>query len=100
VTFETVSLILCGLGWVGAARLVYVRRTLPRIFGLLLMSIWLYVSLMLVLFAMQPALEVLLFFGLLPIVVVAYGYRLYDHYSSTAKSKNDHQHPQMTGTED
>lgn len=89
MSFEIIVFLLCLLGWLGAMRLLYVARSLPRIFGALIMSVWLYISVILVLISWNAALEVMLFFGVLPVVMVAYGYRVYDHYEKQAKLKND-----------
>lgn len=86
MSFEWLMLILCAVGWVGALRLFLLRRSLPRIFGLLIMSIWLYVSVMLVLFTFAFAIEWMLCFAALPIFVVAYGYRVYEHRQNLKNS--------------
>lgn len=90
MSIELIIFVACLTGWLGALRWWYdARRELPRIFAVLLMSVWLYVSVMLVVFTWNPPLEILLFLGMLPVVVIAYGYRLYEHYAQREKVKNE-----------
>lgn len=90
MSLEIPIFVLCLLGWLGALRLLHQKRTLAHIFGALIMSVWLYVSLMLILFTLEPPLEVWLAFGAAPVFLIAYGYRLYEHYQGQGKGKNDH----------
>lgn len=81
------NLALCALGWAGSLALLRARRTFYRWFLVLLMSIWLYVSLMLLLvFVVQPPLYCLLGCAGLPLFVVAYGYRVFDYYRKRAQA--------------
>ena len=84
---ELLIFVVCVLGWLGMAYLVYQKRSFYRWGFFILMSVWLYISAVLVIFTMNPSLPVLLIIGLIPVVGVAYGYRLYDHYSTREKPK-------------
>jgi len=84
---ELVMFVLCSIGWIGTGYLVVQRRSLIRWGFFLLMSVWLYTSVMLLVFATQPPLWLMLSLGFLPVACIAYGYRLYDHYSQREKSK-------------
>lgn len=80
------NLVLCLLGWMGALLLLRKRRTFYRWFFVLLMSIWLYISVMLLIFALNAPLYCLLGCGLLPVLAVAYGYRVFDYYRKRAQA--------------
>lgn len=84
---ELVVFVMCSIGWVGTGYLLLQKRTLIRWGFFLLMSVWLYTSVMLLVFATQPPLWLMLFLGILPVLCIAYGYRLYDHYSQREKIK-------------
>lgn len=92
---EWIFLGLCAVGWLGTGYLVYQKRSLYRWGFFLLMCVWLYISVVLVIFTFNPPLPVLLIIGLIPVIGVAYGYRLYDHYSERekAKRKNEAEEP-------
>ncbi|MAU10891.1 MAG: hypothetical protein CL607_13800 [Anaerolineaceae bacterium] len=85
---ELLIFAICLLGWLGMAYLVYQKRSLFRWGFFILVSVWLYISIVLVIFTLSPPLPVLLIVGLIPVFGVAYGYRLYDHYSTREKEKN------------
>ena len=85
---ELLIFVLCLLGWLGMAYLVYQKRSLYRWGFFILTSVLLYISIILIAFSLNFSLPVLLILGLLPIFGVAYGYRLYDHYSAREKEKN------------
>jgi predicted lysophospholipase L1 biosynthesis ABC-type transport system permease subunit len=90
VSLEFLIFALIFAGWLGALRLLQQKRNLARIFGVLMMSVWLYVSLLLLVFTFAPPLEIWLLLGAAPVFVIAYGYRLYEHYGQRNKRKNDH----------
>lgn len=79
---------ICALGWLAMAYLVYQERSFYRWGFFILMSVLLYISIILIAFSLNMPLPVLLILGLLPVFGVAYGYRLYDHYSAREKEKN------------
>lgn len=95
----------CFAGWLGSLRLFLEKQSLPRIFGVLIMSIWTYITLVLfIIDAFAPPFMVLLILGLIPVFAVAYGYRLYDHYKGRnprkSKRKNDELHDELHTDDD
>lgn len=77
---ELLTFVACMLGLAGAYRLYRQKPNIPRIFGVLLLGVWSYVSLVLLIISwFSPSLTVMLFLGALPVFVVAYGYRYYEH---------------------
>ncbi|MEM9951984.1 MAG: hypothetical protein AAF846_10305 [Chloroflexota bacterium] len=79
------------LGWFGALHFFLQERTLLRIFALLLMSLLTYLSFELTLWSYNLPLPVMMIVGLIPIIVIAYGFRIYDYNrkQELAKRKND-----------
>lgn len=65
------------------------ERNFYRIFGVLMSSFLLYISFELILWSARLPLQVMMVVGLIPVVCVAYGFRLYDHYRQREKVKND-----------
>lgn len=88
-----VIVFLCMLAiWGVMAYRVYQERGFYRIFGLLMSSFLLYISFELILWSARLPLHVMMVVGLIPVVCVAYGFRLYDYYRKRDKVKNDHKH--------
>ncbi|MDQ7027385.1 MAG: hypothetical protein Q9P01_13120 [Anaerolineae bacterium] len=77
------------LGWFAVLRWFLHNRTFSRLGAFLMMSVLTYLSFELMLWSFRLPLPVMLGVGLLPLICVAYGFRLYDHYSKRAKAKND-----------
>ncbi|MGJ3240898.1 MAG: hypothetical protein ACFE0Q_19475 [Anaerolineae bacterium] len=86
------------LGWFGALYFFLQKRTLTRIFVLLLTSLLTYLSFELTLWSYNLPLPVMMVVGLLPIVVIGYGFRVYDYQCKREreKRKND----ETTSTEE
>lgn len=76
-------------GWFVVLKWFLNNRTFNRLFAFLMMSVLTYLSFELMLWSFQLPLPVMMVIGLIPLVGVAYGFRLYDHYSGRNKSKND-----------
>jgi Ca2+/Na+ antiporter len=81
--------LVCLLGWLGALYLVYKQRTIMRLFGLLMMSIWLYMSIELMLWSARLPLLFLMSLGILPILFVMIGFKVYERSRELEKAKND-----------
>ena len=77
------------VGWFVVLRWFLQKRTFNRLGAFLMMSVLTYLCFELMLWSFRLPLGVMLFVGLIPIVCVAYGFRLYDHYSKREKLKND-----------
>lgn len=80
---------LCLVGWSGALVLIRQSYSLNRLFVVLIMSIWLYVSVVLLIISLNPPLWIWLGMGFAPIALIAYGYRYYDEKQKLDKPKND-----------
>ena len=82
------------LGWFGALYFFLQKQTIGRIFGLLLMSLLTYLSFEITLWSYNLPLPVMMVVGLLPITVIAYGFRVYDYNRKrdAEKAKNDDKH--------
>lgn len=89
MTFEVILFAICLLGWLGALRLIWSRRTLVTLLLFVMMTVWLYLSGVLILLTLSPPLEIWLLLGILPVIVVAYGYRIYDHRVKDKKAKRE-----------
>lgn len=89
MSFEWILFIVCLLGWAGTVRLIWSRRTLITMLLFVMMTVWLYLSGVLILLTLNPPLEIWLLLGILPVIVVAYGYRIYDHRVKDNKVKRD-----------
>lgn len=79
------------LGWFGAFYFFLQKQTIGRIFGLLLMSLLTYLSFELTLWSYNLPLPIMMIVGLIPITVIAYGFRVYDfnRKRDSGKLKND-----------
>lgn len=84
-----VIFLLCLLGWLGALYLLYREQTITRLFGLLMMSVWLYMSVELMMWSARLPLHFMMGMGLLPILLVLVGFRVYDRSREREKIKND-----------
>ena len=76
-------------GWIGVAYWFFQNQTFYRLFAFLMMSVLTYLSFELAVWSFRPPLYVMLGIGLIPIVFVAYGYRVYDYKRAEIKAKND-----------
>ena len=65
---ELLIFAICMLGWLGMAYLVYQKRSLFRWGFFILVSVWLYISIVLVIFTLSPSLPILLIVGLIPVI--------------------------------
>ena len=82
--------ITCVLGWIGVGMWFNRNRTFYRLGGLLMMSVLTYMSFEIMMWSFQLSLPYMMVIGLIPVVVVAYGFRYYDHhYRQLQKYKND-----------
>lgn len=77
------------LGWFAVLRWFLKNRTFNRLGAFLMMSVLTYLSFEIMLWSFQLPLPVMMVVGMIPVVCVAYGYRLYDHYSKREKTKNE-----------
>jgi hypothetical protein len=77
------------VGWFAVLRWFLQKRTFNRLGAFLMMSVLTYLGFELMLWSFRLPLAVMMFVGLIPIICVAYGFRLYDHYSKREKAKND-----------
>jgi hypothetical protein len=84
-----VVFILFVIGWLGITYWFLQNRTFNRLFGFLLMSVLTYLSFELMMWSFQLPLPVMMVIGLIPVIGVAYGFRLFDHYSKREKIKNE-----------
>ena len=67
------------LGTLGALYFFLQKRSLYSIFGLMLMGVLTYLSFELTLWSYNLPLPVMMIVGLIPITVIAYGFRVYDY---------------------
>lgn len=77
------------LGWFAVLKWFLINRTFFRLGAFLMMSVLTYLCFELLLWSFQLPLPVMMVVGLLPLICVAYGFRLYDHYTKRAKAKNE-----------
>ena len=79
------------LGWFGALYFFLQKQSLYRIFVLLLMSLLTYLSFEITLWSYQLPLPIMMIVGLIPITIIAYGFRVYDYnrQRNADKPKND-----------
>jgi len=80
---------LCLLGWLGTLFLLYQQQSLTRLFMMMMMSVWLYMSIELMMWAAGLPLISMMTMGLLPIFFVLVGFRVYDRMREREKRKND-----------
>jgi len=78
--------LLLGMGWSGSLYLLQQERTFNRWFLVLIMSVWFYISIVVVVVSFNPPITVWLCLGGLPLAIIAYGYRLYDYRVKMAES--------------
>ena len=81
--------ILFLLGWFGVLYWFLQDRNFYRLFGLLLMTFLTYLSFELTAWSFRPPFWVMLIIGLLPILFVSYGFRVYDYKRKQEKLKNE-----------
>ncbi|QPC80781.1 hypothetical protein G4Y79_13790 [Phototrophicus methaneseepsis] len=87
---EWIFLGLSALGWLGAAYFLSHNQRSLTYWGVFIGAcVLVLIGVVLVLFTFDPPLWLMLVIGLLPVLGVAYGYRLYDHYSERAKAKRE-----------
>jgi hypothetical protein len=86
-----VVFIVMSIGTLAALYFFLQKRTLYSIFGLLLMGVLTYLSFELTVWSYRPPLPVMMLIGLIPISVIAYGFRVYDfnRKREIEKRKND-----------
>lgn len=84
-----ISLILSGGVLALASGGMRQQRTLSRMFLVIMAGVWLYITLMLIIFSLTTRLEILLCVGLLPVVVVAYGFRYYEKRIRPVQEANE-----------
>ncbi|MEL6405297.1 MAG: hypothetical protein AAFN11_00410 [Chloroflexota bacterium] len=79
------------LVWLGALYFILQKQDLVRLFGFMMSSVLLYLSLELTLWSFNLPLPVMLVVGLIPLVCVLYGFRVYDYnrQRELEKRKND-----------
>jgi Ca2+/Na+ antiporter len=75
--------------WFFVLRWFLQKRTFNRLFAFLMMSVLTYISFELMMWSFRLPLPVMLVIGLLPVVCVAYGFRVYDYHMKREKAKND-----------
>jgi len=75
--------------WAGILYWFLQARTFYRLGTFLIMSVLTYLSFELMMWSFQLPLGVMMVIGLLPVIGVVYGFRIYDHYRKREKRKND-----------
>jgi hypothetical protein len=77
------------LGWFAVLKWFLQQRTFNRLGAFLIMSVLTYLSFELMMWSFRLPLPVMLVIGLLPLVCVAYGFRVFDYHMQREKLKND-----------
>ena len=81
--------VLFVVGWFFVLKWFVQKRTFNRLGAFLMMSVLTYLSFELMMWSFRLPLPVMMVIGLIPVVFVGYGFRLYDHYTKREKLKND-----------
>lgn len=81
--------VLIFAAWVVALRAVLEKQDLMRIFAALISSFLLYISIELTLWFNGFPLGIMLCFGIVPLLLIMYGFRAYDYKMQAEKLKND-----------
>lgn len=86
-----ITFVLLFAAWVTAIRAVLDEQSLERFFFAILSSTLLYLNAELIMWALGVPFGVMLFIGILPIIAVVYGFRVYDYRQQAVqeKVKND-----------
>jgi hypothetical protein len=77
------------IGWFAVLRWFLQKRTFNRLGAFLTMSVLTYLSFELMMWSFRLPLAVMMVIGLIPVICVSYGFRLYDHSTKRGKLKND-----------
>ena len=81
--------VLFVVGWFVVLKWFLQQRTFNRLGAFLMMSVLTYLSFELMMWSFSLPLPVMMVIGLLPVVCVAYGFRVYDYHTKREKAKND-----------
>lgn len=82
---------LFGIIWIWTLLRLFEERTLPRIFAVMMSGIAMYLAFEITMWSMQTPLMRMLVIGSVPLILVVFGFAIYDrHYKlQSAKTKND-----------